>query len=915
MKDRQTRMWEFIDEKGSFRLKNPHLTNTLYFPLANQARMLSAVTPLLHGDIKTDQNTFFSQPLSIEDLHNTRSARNFWVYEEDTGPWSVTGNSAAQLASRFEKQGKIVELEAGFLWHELTREHPERELKAQITNFVPAGGDQVELMRVRVTNTGSAPCRLTPTAALPIFGRSADNLRDHRHVTSLLNRITCGESGVLMKPTLSFDERGHIPNPVTYAVLGVDDKGRTPEGFFPVLEDFIGEGGTLDWPRAVVENRPSDSFPGDRIAGFEALGGLRFPEVTLDPGKSASWVLVLAILQEEGKIGEVIEVYGSVQAFDCHLERTQEHWNQLLDTLRMNTGDLRFDLWMKWVSCQPILRRLYGNSFLPYHDYGRGGRGWRDLWQDILSLLMMEPAGVEDFLLSNFAGVRMDGSNATIIGSQPGEFRADRNEIPRVWMDHGAWPWLTVKFYLDQTGEVEFLLREQGYFQDHLIRRAQGIDRSWQPEQGTALTDSRGQVYRGSVLEHILVQHLTAFFHVGEHNLIRLEGADWNDGLDMARERGESAAFTALYASNFREIAEMIQRLKPLGINRVSLAEELLLLLDSLNQTVDYTAPAEKLQRLENYFSRIEKGLSGKQVKIGLDDLAADLQRKADHLAVQLRTQEWIEDGEERGWFNGYYDNEGNRLEGRDPEGVRMTLTGQVFPLMGGVASPEQARKIVRAADAYLYDPEVGGYRLNTNFGETLLTMGRAFGFAYGHKENGAMFSHMAVMFANALYQQDLVEEGFKVLDGIYRQSVDFPTSRIYPGIPEYFNPHGRGMYPYLTGSASWYLLTMTTRVFGVRGQAGDLLLQPRLMPEQFDNQGAAEIHVHFASRKLDVCYLNPDRLSWDQVSVREIKLNGREIDFEREDSGGALLARDELRALPAKETHRMQVLLKEKRN
>ena len=32
----------------------------------------------------------------------------------------------------------------------------------------------------------------------------------------------------------------------------------------------------------------------------------------------------------------------------------------------------------------------------------------------------------------------------------------------------------------------------------------------------------------------LLVQHLTAFFHVGEHNIIRLEGADWNDGMDMA---------------------------------------------------------------------------------------------------------------------------------------------------------------------------------------------------------------------------------------------------------------------------------------------------------------------------------------------------------------------------------------------
>ena len=94
---------------------------------------------------------------------------------------------------------------------------------------------------------------------------------------------------------------------------------------------------------------------------------------------------------------------------------------------------------MKWVTLQPILRRIYGCSFLPHHDYGRGGRGWRDLWQDCLALLLMEPAQVRDLLWNNFGGVRVDGSNASIIGSEPGEFIADRNSLQEFgWiMVHG----------------------------------------------------------------------------------------------------------------------------------------------------------------------------------------------------------------------------------------------------------------------------------------------------------------------------------------------------------------------------------------------------------------------------------------------------------------------------------------------
>ncbi|MNC59801.1 hypothetical protein D3C75_1096340 [compost metagenome] len=73
------------------------------------------------------------------------------------------------------------------------------------------------------------------------------------------------------------------------------------------------------------------------------------------------------------------------------------------------------------------------------------------------------------------------------------------------------------------------------------------------------------------------------------------------------------------------------------------------------------------------------------------------------------------------------------------------------------------------------------------------------------------MFSHMTVMYANALYKRGHVREGREVLESLYSLSTDFELSRIYPGIPEYINEQGRGMYTYLTGSASWLLLTMVT--------------------------------------------------------------------------------------------------------
>ncbi len=913
--------WQFIDDKGTFALTNPqHHSDYLYFPLVNERGLVSAVTPTLHGDVKAGQNRYLTLPVSAEDLHISRAGRNFWVNVEGHGAWSATGNSARQIAQKFDAEYvEQVELQAGFLWHRVTRCNPALGLEAAITSFVPSSEDLpaeaslVELMQVMLTNVGPEPLTLTPTAAIPIFGRSADSLRDHRHVTSLLHRIYTHRHGVLVRPTLVFDERGHQPNTATYAVLGAEGDGTPPVALFPKLETFVGPGGSLDWPQAVLEPEPAGPAAGQKLAGYEAMGGLRFRQIRLDPGQRRAYVLVLGILEGGTGPETLMARYGNQARFNAWLTRTKSHWEQELASLQLDLGDARFSGWLKWVTLQPILRRICGNSFLPYHDYGRGGRGWRDLWQDQMTLLLMEPGEVRDQLFSNFAGVRLDGSNATIIGDAPGEFRADRNNIPRVWMDHGAWPLLTTQLYLDSTGDLSFLLEEQVYFKDSWIHRTQAVDPDWKLADGTELRSSKGRIYRGSILEHLLVQHLAAFFYVGEHNIIRLEGADWNDALDMARERGESVAFTALYASNLRTLSELVLALERLGLSEVRLFAELLALLDTLQVPVDYDSVAAKRSRLDSYCASTQHTISGEQVAVSLAHLSADLAAKADWLLIHLRRQEWLQQSEDMGWFNGYYDEEGQRLEGDHPDGLRMTLTGQVFALMGGIATDEQARQIVRAADRYLYDPDVGGYRLNTDFGaasERLsMSLGRCFGFAFGHKENGAMFSHMAAMYANALYKRGLVREGFAVLDGIYHHCQDLSLSGIYPGIPEYVEPGGRGLYPYLTGAASWYLLTMLTEVLGIKGQLGDLVLEPKLVREQFDVEGRASVLTQFADRRLRVTYHNPELLPFGEYVIAGIQLGGEEVSCDRQ-GRAAILPRSTLATLRAEDVHTLDIFL-----
>ena len=845
---------KFLDENGTFTLRRPENVSGLYFPLASETGLKSALSPNLGGDAKLDQETFLLEPVSIEDLHASRATRNIWCKVDGSGVWSVAGVSAEQELVKFSPTQDDSQVTAGLMRHTLERTSRTFNLTAAVTSFVPKDRN-VEILLVSIENGGTYSRELSVYGAIPIYGRSAANLRDHRNVTSMLHRIKTTEHGVLVKPTMSFDERGHRRNETVYYVLGCTGSGGAPEAFYPTVEEWIGEGGAYTHPRAVYEGRPGRSA-GCEAAGREAMGAFRFPAVTLEPGQRAEYILLLGAETSEEAVLETFRACDTTAKVKEALAAAEAYWQEQVN-VRYHTGNPDFDRWMRWVSFQPFLRRLYGCSFLPHHDYGRGGRGWRDLWQDCLSLLLMDPRNVGAMIEKNFGGVRVDGTNATIIGAGDGNFIADRNGIVRVWMDHALWPQITTKLYIDQTGDIGILNREVPYFKDRQVMRGEESDPKWSGEEGSLQRAAGGEVYRGSILEHLLIQQLAAFYDVGEHNIYRLRGADWNDALDMAEERGESVAFTCAYAGNLRELGELIRRLErddPGGT--VELMEEITLLLSL--PAACYGSVAQKREVLSRYAARCRHTVSGKRVRVPLSALAMDLEGKADWLTKHLRSQEWIGAGPGEGWFNSYYDNHSRPVEGIQPDGsVRMMLTGQVFAIMSGTATEEQTKAITRSADRYLYQKEIGGYRLNTDFHELKMDMGRMFGFAYGEKENGAVFSHMTVMYANALYRRGFVREGYKALQTLADTAMDFQTSKIYPGIPEYFNGEGRGMYHYLTGAASWYMLTVITQAFGVRGEGGDLVIEPKLVREQFDGNGEAAIDFSFAGKQFRAVIVN----------------------------------------------------------
>ncbi|MCK9431038.1 MAG: cellobiose phosphorylase, partial [Candidatus Omnitrophica bacterium] len=385
--------------------------------------------------------------------------------------------------------------------------------------------------------------------------------------------------------------------------------------------------------------------------------------------------------------------------------------------------------------------------------------------------------------------------------------------------------------------------------------------------------------------------------NVGSHNHIRLEGADWNDGLDMAKENGESVAFSAMYAENLEMLAEILLKT---GKKNIELAEEI----EVLFTKIDYASVSSKHKLLDKYFSKTAVSVSGEKIVLDLLRITSDLKAKSAWIKQHIRSTEYLREG----FFNGYYDNRKKRLEGRKGSYTQMTLTAQVFTIMAGIPEPWQVRKILENVNKYLLDKKTGGVHLNTDFKQEQLDLGRAFSFSYGDKENGAVFSHMAVMFSYALYKQGFAREAWETLSSLYKMALDTLNSKIYPCLPEYFNLEGRGMYAYLTGSASWFILTMLTQVFGVKGLNGDLVIEPKLSAGHFRNHGSVSIERDFAERRIRVTFFNPGKLAYGKYKIVKALLNSQSLPIDQH--GSLVVRRQAVARLPEHKLNLMEIHL-----
>jgi cellobiose phosphorylase len=199
-----------------------HKNDGFYIPLYNLKGLKSSISPYFAGDVKLDQHHYALEPTTEVDLYHPTFSRNV-VFQIDNQMLFLNGQTS------FQQQDELI-YETDLLYQRVTRKNALCEMVT--TSYIPTD-ETAELHEIILTNRSHQTQVIKVTTATPIYARSADNLRDHRHVTSLLNQIEVHDHAILVTPTLSFDERGHTVNHTTYSLLSTSPD-LSIAGYIPV---------------------------------------------------------------------------------------------------------------------------------------------------------------------------------------------------------------------------------------------------------------------------------------------------------------------------------------------------------------------------------------------------------------------------------------------------------------------------------------------------------------------------------------------------------------------------------------------------------------------------------------------------------------------------------------------------------
>jgi cyclic beta-1,2-glucan synthetase len=365
-----------------------------------------------------------------------------------------------------------------------------------------ARDDPVKVVQLTLENTWNRGRRVTATYyAEWVLGSSRDGTQQF-----VIPEFD-GESEVLLarNPYSSdFSER------VAFAAAGRRLHGMTSD-----RSEFLGKLGSMRTPAAM--NRIG--LEGRVEAGLDPCAALQV-HLDLGPGETIEIHFLLGQGKDREDALALARKYRDLEAVDVAWDEVREHWDELLDTVQVDTPDEAMNLVLnRWLLYQALACRVWGRSAL----YQSGGAyGFRDQLQDVMALVHAAPELVRQQILHS-AEHQFEAGDVLHWWHPP----AGRGVRTRITDDLLWLPFVTTH-YVQSTGDGAILDEELPFLQGEPLR----------PDEEDRYGQYSATETRYTLYEHCL-RALDRGTTSGEHGLPLMGSGDWNDGMNHVGIEGE----------------------------------------------------------------------------------------------------------------------------------------------------------------------------------------------------------------------------------------------------------------------------------------------------------------------------------------------------------------------------------------
>ena len=270
---------------------------------------------------------------------------------------------------------------------------------------------------------------------------------------------------------------------------------------------------------------------------------------------------------------------------------------------------------------------------------------------------------------------------------------------------------------------------------------------------------------------------------------------------------------------------------------------------------------------------------AGIRERHGRADIAIGFLRGADEFNAAVNTHLW--DGD---WYGRGITDDGVVFGVRaDVEG-RIYLNPQSWAMLSGAADAGRQARLLAAVEAQLVSP-FGVAMLDPPYTGMREDVGRLTQKFPGSAENGAVYNHAAAFYLHSLYQVGEADRAWQVLramlpgpelrDCLQRGQLPVFVPNYYRGAWR-LHPRtaGRSSQLFNTGTAAWLYRCLIESLFGLRGDADALRVEPQL-PSHWPR---ARANRSFRGATFDVDIERVAGLEEQQVTVDGNRLADRVI-------------------------------------